>query len=413
VLRALGNPAFRGFLSWLLVGAALVSHAFNLAGAAHGYFESADFRTLMDAGRLIWDGSGYAPLAVGGPEQFLTGARSEPYPPTFFLLMSPWIFASPAVRVAAWLLVQEAATAMVILLVYRGLGRPTRNEALLAIAMVLVFLPVRENLFEGQFGVILTLLMVGALLAQQRGRPVLWGIGLGIGIALKLTPVLVLPYFVWRRGYRLAASAIVTAVVAVGATLAVGWAARWPEYYAELGPLGRGTAFIANQSINGLLLRAWRPDYSGQPIPPLPLWLTLVWLALCAALVVAIVLMVHRLPLPSPERMWTEFAIVLVALPLVQPFAWLHHHAAAMVAIIVGIRLARRRLLGAWSAAGLVLAYLLVSFVAYPLHLIARPLGGVGLENNLALRWATSTTVAAALLALACMAQARPRPTSV
>ena len=346
---------------------------------------------------------------MGAPQQFLTGARSEPYPPTFFLLMGP-VFLLPQVPAAVlWVGLQEAALALTLLVLYAALGRPSMVEGLLAIAAVLVFLPVRESLFEGQFGVVLALLSVLALFFLQRRQEVLGGVALGLAIALKLTPVLLFPYFLWKRGVRLLLAAAATFLAVAAATLAAGWAPRWPEYLAEVGPLGRGTAFIANQSINGVLLRLFQPDFSGQPIPPLPAWLTALWYALVLALALAVTLAVRRMPLPQPERTWTEYSIVLLALPLAQPFAWFHHHAAALVAVVVAIRLLRRGLLPFSAGAGLLLAYALVTVVAYPAHRAARSIAGVDLPQHPLLWVGTSLTVAAVGLAIGCLAFASSR----
>jgi len=406
-IRVLRERRFRLIVGVLLVALAALSHLNNLLGAWNGYEHGADFGTLMAATRYIWHGYGYAPMHIGAPEQFLTGAHSEPYPPSFFLLVGPWAFMPAGISVATWIALEELALAALVVLVWRGIGRPAPAEALLAIAMLLVFLPVRENLFEGQMGVFLTLAAVVAMLGLSSGRQVLAGIPLGLVIALKLTPAILLPYFLWRRGWRLVASAVATAGLVAAATLAIGWAPRWPEYIAELGPLDRGTAFIGNQSLNGVLLRAWNPAYSGQPIGPLPTWLTALWYGLNLVLIGLVVLAILRLDLPQPLRAWTELSLVLLAMPLVQPFAWFHHHAGAVVALLVGIRLVRLRMLDAWPAAGLAAAYLIVSFVAYPVHRAARDIGGAVLRDYPALWVGTSVTVAAVLLALFCLGRAR------
>jgi hypothetical protein len=193
----------------------------------------------------------------------------------------------------------------------------------------------------------------------------------------------------------------------VGLTLTVGWLPRWFEYQALMGPVGRGTAFIANQSINGVLLRAWRPDLSGQPIAPLPAGFYVAWAVAAAALVAGVTLAVRRLRIDGAERSWTVFAIVLLALPLVQPFAWFHHFAAGLVAVVVATRLVRRSLLPEVAAYGLLLAFVLVSFVAPAMHRAARPLGGGALHDHPLLWFGTSAGFLGVILALACLSQAR------
>ena len=390
-----------------LLLAALLSHVGNLVGAWNGYSQGADFATLMSATRYIWHGFGYAPMTVGAPEQFLTGAHSEPYPPTFFLLMAPWAFAPAGLSIATWILVEELALALLLVVVWKGIGAPSLGEGLLAGALVLVFLPVRENLFEGQMGIVIALAAVAAYVGSARGHPVLGGIPLGVVIALKLTPALLLPYLLWRRGWRVVASASTAAVALGGLTLAVGWGPRWGEYVAEVGPLNRGTAFIANQSINGVLLRAWNPAYSGQPIPPLPPWLTIVWYTLALALLGVVFLLVTRLRLSESMRGWVEFSIILLALPLVQPFAWFHHHAAAVVAPAGGDPAGTHFADRARSHGGSVRRLPCHQLPGHPIHRLARPIGGQVLGGHPLLLAATSLTVVAVLLAIVCLSRAR------
>jgi len=310
------------------------------------------------------------------------------------------------VRDLLWVLIQETALAVTIIAVYAGLGRPSRSEAMLATAMIIIFLPIRESVFEGQVAVVLTMLMVLAWLAQQRGRPVLGGLSMAVAVALKLTPALLLPYLLWRRSYRLVATVVLGTGAFVVATYAIGWSQRWTEYLPFSRMLGRGTAFIANQSLNGALLRIARPEFNGLPIPALPLWITAVWVVLIVLLIALLVIGIRHLDLPQVEWRWTEFSLVLLALPLLQPFAWFHHHAAAIVAIIVAVRLARHKLLPIWATAGAGTAYILVTLVAYPVHRLARNLTGTQLEHNVGLRLSTSVTVLAVLIAMFCLSRA-------
>jgi hypothetical protein len=389
-----------------VLSGALVVHGVNLVSAWNGYHHGSDIQTHIAAARDIFNRLPLKQMQIGAPEQFLTGERGTGYPPSTALLLAPWVFAPEAIRLFSWLVLQDIAIALSIVGVYVGIGRPSRTEAVLVLALVLMFLPVREGIFEGALGNLLTLLMVASMLGLQRGRQVLGGAALGIAIALKLTPALLLPYFLWRRGYRLVVAVLGTALAVFAGTLVLGWFPRWPEWWAEIRVLDRGTGFIANQSINGFLLRWVRPSYTGLPIPALPLWINAIWYGAIVIVLAYTIWSIRRLRLPRALNLWTEFSLLLLALPLTQPFAWFHHHAGGLVAIVVAVRLAKLRLLPDWSAAGLVVAFGLISVAAYPFYRAARQLTGSVLARDPILSFGSSIAVFAVLIALYCLSRA-------
>lgn len=415
-LRALRNPGFRFLAVLIVLVGVLIVHLIDVVAAWHNWTSTsgatvtADFNSWMQSGQVILGGgSPYQPLHPGGSEEFVAGASHQPYPPTFFILIAPWVVAPEWLRFTSWLLVQEVALAAIFAAVWFGLGRPGRVEAALAVALVLPFLPVRQNLFEGQLNVVITALAALALLAWQHRRPIPGGVLLGLAIALKPTAVLVLLYFAYRRASRLVVAAGGTVAILVGATFLAGWGHLWMPFLQLLGPLGRGSAFIANQSINGFVLRAWHPELSGEPIGPLPVSIQL-WIYAADVVLAGVVLAGLRgLRLEGPRRWWTEFAVVLILLTLLQPLAWFHHHAAAVIAILVAVRLAATGGLPGRVIGGLLAAYGLVTFIAYPVHLAARPLGGAGLYANPALRWGTSAAFVGLVAAAVLLSKARPR----
>jgi hypothetical protein len=410
------NPGFRFLVALVVLAVVLVRHLVDVVVAlqnwatAPGAAVTADFNSWMQSGHtILGGGSPYQPLYVGGPGDLVAGALHQPYPPTFFILMAPWVVAPEWLRFASWLVVQEAALAAIFLAVWAGLGRPGRVEAAFAVSLVLLFLPVRQNLSEGQMNIVLTALVALTLLAWQHRRPIPAGFLLAVAIALKPTAALVLLYFVYRRAWKLLGATGGVLVGLVALTLLAGWGHLWLPFLQLLGPLGRGSAFIANQSVNGVLLRAWRPELNGEPIGPLPLWFQLLVYAADALLAIAVLAGLRRSRLQGPQLWWTEFAVVIVLLTLLQPLAWFHHFAAAVVAILVGVRLTATGQLRGRVLLGLLCAYALVTFVAYPIHLAARPLGGVELYDHPGLRWGTSVAFVGLVTGAILLSRARPR----
>src|SRR5437660_1035095 len=80
------------------------------------------------------------------------------------------------------------------------------------------------------------------------------GILLGAAITIKVTPALLVGYFLWKRDWKLCAVALGTAAALGLATLAVGWGGYWPNFLTTTGELGRGTASILSQSAPSVVL---------------------------------------------------------------------------------------------------------------------------------------------------------------
>ena len=415
-LRVMRNSDFRFLVALVVLAAVVVAHLLDVVVAVHNWASTpggtvtADFNSWMQSGHIILSGgSPYQPLHVGGPGDFVTGAPHLPYPPTFLMLLAPWVVAPEWLRFGSWLVVQEAALAAIFLAAWAGLGRPGRVEAAVAVSLVLPFLPVRQNLFEGQMNIVITALAALTMLAWQYRRPIPAGWLLAAAITLKPTAALILLYFVYRRAWKLLAATGVVSAGLVALTLLAGWGHFWLPFLQLLGPLGRGSAFIANQSVNGVLLRAWRPELNGEPIGPLPTGFQLLVYAADAVLAVAVLAGLRRSRLEGPQLWWTEFAVVIVLLTLLQPLAWFHHHAAAVVAILVGVRLTARGQLSSRVVLGLLGAYVLVTFVAYPVHLAARPLSGLELYDHPVLRWGTSVAFVGLVAGVMLLSRAQPR----
>jgi hypothetical protein len=230
-------------------------------------------------------------------------------------------------------------------------------------------------------------------------------------LAVAFTPTIAFAalFLAYRRAWRLLA---VTAAVLLGlvlATLLAGWGHLWGPFLGVLGPLGRGSAFIANQSVNGFLLRAWRPDLGGEPISPLPAGFVVAWYAAEAVLAIAVMAGLRRLRLPEREMAWVQFGVLSVLFGLLQPLSWFHHQAGAVVLVVVVVRLVRRGYLGGWRMVALLGCWGLVTLVAYPVHVAARPYGGEGLYGQPLLRWGTSAAFAGMLLAILLVAWAPRR----
>jgi len=280
---------------------------------------------------LVYQGAGEV-VGAGRDLYAFRTAWSMPftYPPFAALLIEPLGRMPLGAAQTAWTL----ATLAAVVALARAALQPVVNTIglPLTVTALLVSSPVRSHLRFGQVGVFLVLLVALDLLRRGRG-----GWGLGLATAVKLTPVVFLPWLlVTGQRARLAA--------------ALGWAAAasllgllllWPssgDYLlrasrdiSRFGPNG----IPGNQSVRGMLLRAL-PAQSAE-------W---VWLV-CAVLLLGVgTYNAWRL-----ERVGNRLAAVglLAALSVaVSPISWVHHLVWLVLPMSALAAAGRLRLLCVW-----------------------------------------------------------------
>ena len=207
----------------------------------------------------------------------------------------------------------------------------------LTVAALLLASPVRSHLRFGQVGVFLALIVALDLLPTGRPRRTR-GLGLGVAIAVKLTPAVFLPWLVVTRSWgRLRA----TIAWLTGASLP-GLLLLWRSASDYVFTASRDTARFGanyipgNQSIRGMLLRSDLPDGLVSPC----------WLVVSLVLLAVATYGAWRL-----ERAGQRLAAVAVLACLsvaVSPISWVHH--LIWLALPIGALAAagRWRLAAAW-----------------------------------------------------------------
>jgi len=102
------------------------------------------------------------------------------------------------------------------------------NHILIVIAMVLAGQFILYDLDDGGPHTILMGMLVGAVYAVWKGREKLGAMWFGLAIALKVTPGLFLPFFIWKRQWRLALyTAVATACWIILPIVWMGPASWW------------------------------------------------------------------------------------------------------------------------------------------------------------------------------------------
>jgi len=262
-------------------------------------------------------------------------------------------------------------------------------DAAKALAVLLALPPVLSDLSHNNVNIFVLFLIAGCLEAVRRGRDLTAGLVLALAIACKVTPLLLVPYFAWKRAWRaLAGCAVGLALwlaVVPGAVygferngeLLKSWYALMVEK-----PVVKGgvTSEHPNQSVPGFVYRLCthspsfiRYDKTPAGDTPVPaayhnladIGRPAAWVVvkgLTAAFALAVVLLCRA---PSAERSGWRFAaecgLVVLGMLLFSERTWKHHAvtlllpfaviAYAAVGGVVGPRL-RAYLAGTLVAAG-------------------------------------------------------------
>ncbi|CAN5235411.1 hypothetical protein BH24ACT10_BH24ACT10_11670 [soil metagenome] len=255
------------------------------------------------------------------------------YPPFAALLSEPlsrvplgllhllWVAATLAALVA----VARVAMAPVVL----RLGLP------LTLALLLVSSPVRSHLRFGQVGLFLVLVVAADLLRDRRGQ----GIGLGVAIAVKLTPAVFLPWLLLRRQLRVLAVAAGTAAGTTLLALLLLWPSAQQYLWRALWDSDRFGAndVPGNQSVRGMLLRTELDERT----------VTVLWLASAVMLVAVAVHGAQQL-----GRVGNRLGAVgvLAALSIaVSPISWVHHLVFLVLPLSALVAAHRGRLAAGWA----------------------------------------------------------------
>ncbi|WP_181774501.1 glycosyltransferase 87 family protein [Amycolatopsis pittospori] len=275
------------------------------AGTSHSDLEI--YRFGVDA---LWNGDdlyGALPLSDAGiPLLFI-------YPPFAALLLTPLALVPWTYSVIVLFLLSLAALGITFYGITRALWPSgDRRKALLvaslAITPALFLEPVRQTLGFGQINLLLMgMVAADCLLARGRYR----GIGVGLAAAVKLTPMAFLLFFLVRKDFRGALTALGTFAAASAVAFLVAPEASARYWFGGLaGASGiSGTTFHTNQTLQAVLARFGIEQAAAKPL----------WIVLTLALLALVTVTMYRSALVPALLLNAAFAL------LISPTSWSHH----------------------------------------------------------------------------------------
>lgn len=259
------------------------------------------------------------------------------HPPVSVLAALPYAAFNYRVAFVLWNLTSVAALAVSMWLIMRraGLGFG-RVWIFPAVTLLLTSGALTHHLFQGQWNLILLLLMTGCWAADRAGRDVLGGSLLGAAMALKLFPGFLLLYFVVRRQWRSVAAALGVFVLLNAAALTLFGADSFRTYFFEIVPqVGQFRDTWPNASLMGFWSKLFDGSRSGHVVP---LWNNV--LLMQAAYLISSGLLV----LAAGWRVWqaksrgqrdVAFGLCIIAMLLVSPVTWNHYFVMLILPLAV------------------------------------------------------------------------------
>lgn len=280
-------------------------------------------------------------------------AYIHPNSPMMVVLLRPFAYLPPLLAGLAWFYLKVGLTLVALHWVFRlvrdtDLPWPPWAKV---VTVLLALRPILGDLSHGNVNLLILFLLVGCLYAFSRGRELTAGCVLALAVACKVTPALFLPYFLWKRQWKVLAGSALGLVLflAVVPGLFLGlerntqllgsWTRQMIAPY-----LVRGEVFYSehnNQSLPGLAMRlaTHSPSFSEyidkrvySPTeyhnlidldPGVVRW----FVKACMAGFALLVIWACRTPtVPRPSwRLAAEFSLVVLGMLLFSERTWKHH----------------------------------------------------------------------------------------
>jgi alpha-1,2-mannosyltransferase len=244
---------------WMLGCGSTVLLAAVLALWARGY--QWDFEVYRMGGQHVLGSGLYAAVLTAGVHRL-----PFTYPPLAAFVFWPISDLSTYAGELIWDGVDLVVlTALIAVSIAAARARPLeradwRTALMLVFPVGLLLYPVRNDLQLGQINLVLVLMIVADLVVgvSWRGKRLPRGVLTGIAAALKLTPLIFVPYLLATRQWRAARNMVVAFFTATGLMFVVAPRASWSYFTKDAYDVNRigNDLSIANQTLRAAILRA-------------------------------------------------------------------------------------------------------------------------------------------------------------
>ncbi len=356
--------------------------------------------TVLRSGGFVYDAAALraAHEARIGPAGNLFSVLFLTYnnPPVTALLFEPLSLLSFRTAQTVFVLVNNALYLLGIGLTLYAL-RAGPIEVLLGVLLstTVFFYAARQTFGLGQMNGVLVCLIAAALLLAVQGHDGWSGAMIAGAAALKISPILLLGFFIARRRWHAIWGALITGMVLMALMVLLAGGNTLAHFVTQVLPaVGRGSAAFPNQSMLGALYRWVVPAadmLSAEGPGDYPL-IRAVWLLLSIGVGVITLWLVARARLNGRAQNAVGFSIFIVAGLLIGGLSWDHYLLWLSIPICVLIvdwfRDRWLKPIGFWAV--LLIALVLLS-VPVPLQVMLYrsigPLGSALMTWGLAVLW--------------------------
>jgi hypothetical protein len=266
-------------------------------------------------------------------------------PPTISLIMAPFARLSPERARVVWIGASVACWLGGVAVLSAMFGPPM----LPLIALTTLYLPLADNLWQGQgYALLFLLLCLTLRLATRSDFRGMWlaGIPLGLMLVLKGAGIWLWPLFLVAKRWRIVAGAGVTALaVAVAAAPVIGWSA-WRPFFDDIPrlvtePIRYVTAYQTVTSLFGHLFvfdARWNPA----PVVHLPGLARALTIAVTAASLF-VSLRLQRFAAGDRDEQALSAGMFVALGACMSPVAESHHYLLVLPAVVAAVAVASRR----------------------------------------------------------------------
>jgi hypothetical protein len=245
------------------------------------------------------------------------------YPPLLAISFLPLTALSMQTAAQLWFFINLSLYGLSLILIVRALelDRLTRMLPLLWI-LAFLFPPALLTLHKGQVNILILFLLAMTYWLYRKRLQTIAGLALGLAVMIKIIPICLLAYFLWKRRYTLSLAAVGTIVVISILGLMVVGLTPHKTYLSEVWPsLAQPRPNPANQSLGGFFSLLFIENiYTDHIIHNPTLWKALTW-AFSLALVAATAVILPR-QLGGELRLELEISLVIATMPLIANIAW-------------------------------------------------------------------------------------------
>jgi hypothetical protein len=280
----------------------------------------ADFSAYYTAARLITQGtSPYDEQAFWGLRKSFGFRDDRPYIyfPLLAIAIAPLTLLTPPQATSLWFFLNLGLLALSAALLIHTVG--LQHNKLISVAFLLAaltFYPAVFSIFVGQANLVLLVLLVAVWRFLRRGHQARAGIAIAAASLVKIFPLTIAAYLLWKRRYRAFVWTLVALTCLVAISVTIVGVQTHLTYLSSVLPSQFFKPHPLNQSIWASLARAL-PLASATDVHA---W-RLAGLSASALVIVATILLVP--PRASGSRLFDlEFSLILVSTLLVSSVSW-------------------------------------------------------------------------------------------